>query len=466
MKKIIYSILSIIFIAAIALAAIRWNVWFGNRPEAQYTISQSITNVQLSFGETANELFVSWRGKPDSTLLEADAVKLIFERIDEERKVFIEDEGVSDFGGYGDFRDFRDFRDSKNSVDCRNARESEGVGDCGDKVSNISNKELINNKIESRILTTSGGSATYFWGKTQLEAGRYRYAIVAPDTISEWYETTVKDNYDEEFTALILGDIQDKRATGTDTLIAELASRYSPDFILQLGDLIERPHQNFWQLYFDAFAPFCTTTPMIAVAGNHEYIKGWNKHIEERFFYTFPYFLSNNPLYNHELKHNPGSDPNSIIPSAATYKYDFGNVSLILLDSNQPLLKLWQQRKWLRNALQERTDKQYRIVAFHHPMHSAKGYFNNLFVRLFFRNIINDGNAQLVLSGHEHTLTHLTPEEKNNKYHQIISHFSAKDYSKAKGIPDRHYIIMQYNDKKMTLAIKNLKHETIKTISL
>ncbi len=448
MKKIIYSLLSIIVIAAIALAAIRWNVWFGNRPEGQYAISQSITNVQLSFGDTANELIVTWRGKPDSTLLQPDAVKLIFERVYEESEDFvergnyIEGEDSIDIEDVGDIEDFAEKRDD------------------------ISDKKLINSKIESRLLTTSGGTATYFWGKIQLETGRYRYAIVAPDTISEWYETTIKDNYNEEFTALILGDIQDKRATGTDSLIAELASRYSPDFILQLGDLIERPHQNFWQLYFDAFAPFCTTTPMIAVAGNHEYIKGWNKHIEERFFYTFPYFLQDNRSSTHDLQCNSDSEPNTIIPSAATHTYDFGNVSLILLDSNQPLLKLWQQRKWLRNALQESADKQYRIVAFHHPMHSAKGYFNNLFIRLFFRNIINNGNAQLVLSGHEHTLTHLTPEEKNNKYHQIISHFSAKDYSKAKGIPDRHYIIMQYNDKKLTLAIKNLKHETIKTIYL
>lgn len=388
MKKVILWIFVLCAAASTTLTIIRWNVWFGNRPEAHYTISQSITNVQLSFGETNKDLIISWRSRVDSTLLMPNAINITFKRI------------------------------QHNNDSCQD--------------------KLYYGKINHKKITTEGGKTTFFWCNIKLDEGQYKYAIIAPDTMSQWYETEVYNNYNQEFTALVFGDIQDKKQSGTDTLITELSSLYSPNFILQLGDLIERPHQNYWQLYFDTFAPFCSSTPMIVVAGNHDYIKGINKHIEERFFYTFP--------------------------SPTTKTYNFGNVALITLDSNQPLHKLWNQRKFLRNALTENANKEFRIVAFHHPMHSAKGYFNNLFIRLFFQPIINKGKVQLVLNGHEHTLLHLTPEETHGTYHQIISHFSEKDYSTSKGISNRHYILLKYKDNELTVSIKNTKHQTIKTI--
>jgi hypothetical protein len=84
----------------------------------------------------------------------------------------------------------------------------------------------------------------------------------------------------------------------------------------------------------------------------------------------------------------------------------------------------------------------------HHPVHSTKGFFNGLMVRLFFEDVLEDYNVDVVLQGHEHvyarTSSTTTNELKEPLY--LVTYSSQKDYPMkfygdvAKwGTADRYY---------------------------
>jgi hypothetical protein len=164
---------------------------------------------------------------------------------------------------------------------------------------------------------------------------------------------------------------------------------------------------------------------MISIVGNHDYHKGLNKHPDERFFYTFPYFLNDA----------------EVAPLIGCCELLFGNTYLYILDSNQPIWRLFDQCKWLITRLKATSDTAFKIVALHHPLRSARSKYNNLIVRLMFENVVKKHNIGLVLAGHEHTNYTLT-EEETGGYKQIITNFSFKNYEKSKGEKGRKSIFL------------------------
>jgi predicted MPP superfamily phosphohydrolase len=192
-----------------------------------------------------------------------------------------------------------------------------------------------------------------------------------------------------------------------------------------LGDLIDRPHQDKWDIYFHSFEPLRTSVPIISIVGNHDYHKGLNKHPDERFFYTFPYFL----------------DSLHRAPQIGCSHLCFGATQLYILDSNQPIWCQFQQRAWLIEKLKNADKHTKRIIALHHPLRSARSKFNNLIVRWIYEDVIKKYNVDLVLAGHEHT-NHVLQKSERCGYEQIITNFSFKTYDNAKGEADRKVITL------------------------
>jgi hypothetical protein len=150
-----------------------------------------------------------------------------------------------------------------------------------------------------------------------------------------------------------------------------------------------------------------------------------NKHPDERFFYTFPYFLNDA----------------EVAPLIGCCELSFGATHLYIIDSNQPIWMHIEQRKWLINRLQSLSEADSKIIAMHHPLRSARSKFNNLIVRLMYENVVKKHNIGLVLVGHEHTNYTLT-EEETGGYKQIITNFSFKNYEKSKGEKGRKSIFL------------------------
>ena len=143
-------------------------------------------------------------------------------------------------------------------------------------------------------------------------------------------------------------------------------------------------------------------------------------------FYTFPYFLDADNA-----------------PKIGCCELDFGGTHLYILDSNQPLMRQFKQRKWLINKLESAENDERKIVALHHPLRSARGRFNNLIVRWMYEEVVKQYNVELVLAGHEHTNHTLTKEETGG-YEQIITNFSSKSYDDAKGEKGRKVVILTF----------------------
>lgn len=379
MQKVVRLVFAAVIISLVCWIASRWNVWFNKHPEPQFQLTESVCGVQLTVGDNPlTERIVSWRSRPDSTLLKDNAVRLIW----------------------------------------------------------ISDTDTLFPKVNKKWIK-SGGEAIYYWSEVEVQEGEHKYAIetikiietidsiATIDTVvikTPYYRTKV--DYSDSLQILVLGDLQDKKINyETDSVVFQLTKTHNPDFILQLGDLIDRPHQDKWDIYFHSFEPLRTSVPIISIVGNHDYHKGLNKYPDERFFYTFAYFLNDN----------------SNAPKIGCCELDFGGTHLYILDSNQPLLRQFKQRKWLINKLESTENDVEKIVALHHPLRSARGRFNNLIVRWMYEGVVKQYNVELVLAGHEHTNYTITKEETGG-YKQIITNFSSKSYDDAKGEKGRKWV--------------------------
>ena len=376
MKKIIFAIFAILL--TIWLVS-RWNVWFNKHPEPSFQLTESVCCIQLTVGDNPlTERIVSWRSRPDSALLKDNAVRLIW----------------------------------------------------------ISDADTLYPKVNKKWIKSGGGEAIFYWSEVEVKEGVYSYAIETIDSIASIVTTTpyytTKVNNPDSLLILVLGDLQDKMISPeTDSAVIQLANEHNPDFILQLGDLIDRPHQDKWDIYFHSFEPLRMSVPMISIVGNHDYHKGINKYPDERFFYTFPYFLEDNNA-----------------PTIGCCELDFGNTHLYILDSNQPIFRQFKQRKWLKSSLEKVEKDVNKIIALHHPLHSARSKFNNLIVRLLFEGVAKQHNVELVLAGHEHTNQTLTQEETGG-YNQIITNFSSKNYDDADGECGRKIVKLQLENGKI-----------------
>lgn len=373
MQKVVRLVFATVIISLVCWIVSRWNVWFNKHPEPQFQLTESVCGVQLTVGDNPlTERIVSWRSRPDSALLKDSAVRLIW----------------------------------------------------------ISGADTLFPKVNKKWIKSGGGEAIYYWSEVDVQEGEHKYAIEAIEiiaTIDTIFTTTpyyaTKVDYSDSLQLLVLGDLQDKTINPeTDSAVFQLAKTHKPDFILQLGDLIHRPHQCYWDVYFHSFEPLRMSVPIISIVGNHDYHKGINKHPDERFFYTFSYFLDADNA-----------------PKIGCCELDFGGTHLYILDSNQSVFRQFVQRKWLKSKLKNTEKGVRKIVALHHPLRSARGRFNNLIVRWMYEEVVKQYNVELVLAGHEHTNHTLTKEETGG-YEQIITNFSFKSYDDADGEKGRKWV--------------------------
>jgi len=222
---------------------------------------------------------------------------------------------------------------------------------------------------------------------------------------------------------LVFGDIQDRdldMAAETHDQLQAIIQKHKPELILQTGDLFERQTDASWSRVALAFNDVMDSVPLVVALGNHDYHKGLIHKPDRRIYEAFPYFGTT------DVDH----------PAVARFTLIPDTLDLFILDSNRGIIDLFRQSGWLHNELQSST-AHFKVLALHHPMRSEHSWWNNLFVRLAFETLTKRFGVQLVLCGHEHYYSHKQPG-----YHQIVSHFSKKDYS-SDGIPGRHFITLE-----------------------
>ena len=142
---------------------------------------------------------------------------------------------------------------------------------------------------EAKVLQTKSGVTVSYRAKlTGLATGAHRYSVCSGGKQSAWYDFTV--SADSSFRFVYLGDMQDMLGSNTCDLLTSIGKRTNgAAFWVLGGDVVERPHDQYWNEYFTAMYSIAQTTPVIACPGNHEYLKGSSGKLEERCTCGFSY---------------------------------------------------------------------------------------------------------------------------------------------------------------------------------
>jgi hypothetical protein len=268
---------------------------------------------------------------------------------------------------------------------------------------------------EGTVLRTQGGTTVSYRARlTGLAEGAYTYGVCTGNRQSNWYGFTVSAA--DTFRFIYLGDIQDLAGGGSETkeLLASISRRESGAAFWALGgDVVERPHDQYWNEYFTAIDTIACTMPVIACPGNHEYRKGIAGRLDERFVHVFSH-LADSRTDGH-----------------AVFDMRYGNAAIITLDSNRDTWTLLSQRNWLEQALERAKDARWKIVILHHPLYSVRGRSRHFFIRRLFDPLIRRYGVDVVLQGHEHCYARMISRDENHMLTtpvHVISQFSSKDY--------------------------------------
>ena len=276
----------------------------------------------------------------------------------------------------------------------------------------ITDDDTIRIEANVRQVVSQGGKSVYYQAQLNdlLWNTGYQYRVNHPSVKSDFFRFSMPDSLSRGFSFIYIGDVQDT-INGIFPEIMQHIRRKNPDvqFYLFGGDLIERSHDRYWNEFFSSMDSVSQTTPIVAVPGNHEYIKGLSGYLEERFALVFPYF-----------QHKVAGDANHV------FTFNYKDAQFFLLDSNKGILNLFEQRKWLRRELEQSTAR-WKIVVLHHPVYSIRGRINNLFIRMLFNPVVKKFGADLILQGHEHGYARMADGDSRAPLY-IISHNSPKTY--------------------------------------
>ena len=356
MKRIVQIATALIILAGIVvLCVLRWDAWFGNPPEEAYSVARYPHNVTVTFGEKAtSERTISWRC---DTVVHPSY--LIY------------------------------WTDGSNSRDT-----------------------VIT---EGRLVFSRAGKAAFYnVTLSNLRPATYCFELHSGLHSSEVLQTTVEEP-DRLNEFVVLGDIQDKEGSFYRHVFASVDSLF-PDnaFIVQAGDLIERPTDEYWQLFFNSLPEGYLHSPFVAATGNHEYLKGIYKHIDSRWTSIF---------------YNPINGPERA--AGRSYFIDFPLMRLVVLDTNQLHLfsDYTRASAWLKKVLgDKRSDDRWKVVVMHHSVHSAgMGRYNPL-VYAACANALK--NADAVFAGHDHNYARRVVWENDStaEYISYVVTTSEKSY--------------------------------------
>lgn len=304
----------------------------------------------------------------------------------------------------------------------------------------------------STPFTSRSGKAVYY--KATLgnlkPAANYAYRIIHPKDTTQWHPFTLPST-EEETRFIFIGDIQDT-LDGTSGILFEEIDSLHPGmtFYLLGGDVIERPMNIYWDYWYSTMGKTAASTPVIAAAGNHEYLKGFPPELEERFYLTFPIFDRKNSGDN------------------ACANIRAGSAEIFIIDSNKEFWTYPAQRRWLKQKMSV-SDAKWKIVVLHHPIYSMRGKLNNILQRMAFNPIIKQYGATLVLQGHEHAYMRKASESENGQYAipvYITSHCSPKNYrigfsggAQRYGGGDRYYQLVTISDDTLNIETYNSKYQ-------
>lgn len=231
---------------------------------------------------------------------------------------------------------------------------------------------------------------------------RYQYEVTldGESAFSGHFDTAPSAGSGSPVRIWVVGDSGTGKAEQADVRDAMLGftAGQAPDLLLHVGDMAygSGTELEFSENYFAPYASILATTPMYGAIGNHEYGNSISSAQTGPYFdaYAFP---------------TDGSLGGVSSGSEAYYAVDYGDVHIIVLDSNvSELLVTDPMYLWLEQDLAA-TSAQWVIAFWHHPPYSKGTHDTDReyeLASLAFRQtivpLLESYGADLVLSGHSH----------------------------------------------------------------
>ncbi|MBE5750615.1 MAG: metallophosphoesterase family protein [Clostridiales bacterium] len=234
------------------------------------------------------------------------------------------------------------------------------------------------------------------------EGTEYEYQL-GSKVLDAWsktftFETKSSNDVNGKFSFNFLTDTQSSNAwefSIWQTLMGYISDNgHDADFLMHGGDIVESsvsveglvPEQ--WREGFNALESTITSTPIVPVAGNHEYSA-----------YAFAKHFN--------IKYQSFGD------NGAYYSFDYGNAHFVVLNTNDVYhagsgntvneysISRDEQLAWLDNDLAN-SNKTWKIVAMHFPPITSSSEWFAVNVREKFMPIFAKNEVDLVLDGHTH----------------------------------------------------------------
>jgi hypothetical protein len=247
--------------------------------------------------------------------------------------------------------------------------------------------------LTAAVTTADGGVAnTFRVSATGLAAGTtYYYRAENGDAQSPVYSFRTEGNSDASFSFLHVSDTQADVDTYTvptildfqtwGNSVAAVVASYSPDFLLETGDLIDIANaEDQWRWYFKNAKSVLGNTALVPVIGNHEQSTAYQA-VAFREHFSVP---------------NACTDP--AVTPGTVYSFDYGNAHFVVLNTENKGAGFTAQYAWADQDMAN-TDKKLTIVVLHRGMYSGGGTTDTFDA---FASLLDKHEVPLVLQGHDH----------------------------------------------------------------
>lgn len=249
----------------------------------------------------------------------------------------------------------------------------------------------------------------------------YAYRVGEDPAWSEWNQFKTALDNPEPFTFLYFGDVQEE-VFSMCSQVFRAAFQKEPEarFWLFAGDMVDNgPDDRLWGEFFSALGWISRTTPLVPVAGNHEYPDPRKIPADQRRITSLwrPQFTL------------PENGPQGL--EETVFSFDYQGVRVVVLNGNE---KIPEQALWLEGVLSN-NPQAWTIVVIHQPVYpisqrKTDTAFQDLLVPVFDRHSVD-----LVLQGHDHGYArtvslknHQPISEKEKGVVYIISNSGPKFY--------------------------------------
>ena len=233
---------------------------------------------------------------------------------------------------------------------------------------------------------------------TGLQPGTtYTYRLGDGTTFSQPGVFTT-DNKDGQVDFIAVADIQasnlENFRRGASTVSAALRTLPTAEFMVNLGDFTNDSTNEEWDYYAQAMDGVSLQTTLAPIAGNHDGLGVW--HWFENLFC----------LDTSESVQNL---------NGVNYSFEYGNVHIAVVNTNDLLSVSRAQLRWLRNDLNS-TSCDWKIICMHkspYTLGKDGKWPDAMYLQRALTKVADDCGVDLVLSGHDHQYLRTKPLKGN-----------------------------------------------------